>query len=232
MSIAKLYVIPGSHPCAAVAAALALKGVDYRRVDLLPLSQRLLGPLLFGGGTVPGMRIGGERLCGSRAIMRRLDQLHPEPSLYPGEEVAAAEAWGDEVLQTQSRRLLDVLLLRRPAAMEQFVGDARLPLPLWMLRPSLPLTAKLMARVNGATEATGRSDLAALPGHLDKIDAWIEDGVLGRPQPNAADLQIGSSIRLLGAFDDLAPLMDGRPAARLADYYPPLGIHVAAGLID
>src|SRR5438874_7937106 len=32
----KLYVIPGSHPCATVEAALDLKGLGYERVDLLP----------------------------------------------------------------------------------------------------------------------------------------------------------------------------------------------------
>ena len=37
----KLYVLPGSHPCAAVEAALKLKSIDYDRVDLLPMSQLL-----------------------------------------------------------------------------------------------------------------------------------------------------------------------------------------------
>ena len=36
-SAPKLYVVPASHPCAAVEAALALKRVDYKRVELLPL---------------------------------------------------------------------------------------------------------------------------------------------------------------------------------------------------
>jgi len=60
----KLYALPGSHPCAAVEAALQLKSIAYKRVDLLPTGEILLGPLLFGGTTVPGMRIDGERLVG------------------------------------------------------------------------------------------------------------------------------------------------------------------------
>ena len=52
--VPKLYVLPGSHPCAAVEAALGLKSIDYERVDLLPLSQLLIGPLRYGGSTVPG----------------------------------------------------------------------------------------------------------------------------------------------------------------------------------
>jgi hypothetical protein len=33
---------------------------------------------------------------------------------------------------------------------------------------------------------------------------------------NAADFQVGTSLRLLGAFDDIAPAIDGRPAGELA----------------
>ena len=54
-----------------------------------------------------------------------------------------------------------------------------------------------MALKNKARDESARADLAALPGQLDRIDAWIADGLLGGEQPNAADLQIGSTIRLL-----------------------------------
>ncbi len=47
----KLYASAGSHPCAAVEAALKLEAIDYRRVDLLALSQVLVGPLRYGGTT-------------------------------------------------------------------------------------------------------------------------------------------------------------------------------------
>ena len=102
---AKLYVLPASHPCVAVEAALRLKGIEFDRVDLIPMTQMLIGPLRYGGMTVPGMRIDGERLVGSRTIMRRLDELAPEPPLLPpvGDEryapVLEAERWGDEILQ-------------------------------------------------------------------------------------------------------------------------------------
>ena len=57
----KLYVLPGSHPCAAVEEAMRRKAIDYERVDLLPLMPHLVGPLRYGGSTVPGMRVGTER---------------------------------------------------------------------------------------------------------------------------------------------------------------------------
>ena len=233
----KLYVLPGSHPCAAVQAALELKSIPYRRVDLLPMSQLVIGPLRYGGITVPGMRIDGERLLGSRTIMRRLDTLQPEPPLLPppGDptyaRVLEAERWGDDVLQSVPRRLLDVAFLRRPAAMESFVGDAKLPLPRPLMRPAMPLTARLMAIRNRATDTGARADLAALPGELDRVDGWIEEGIIGGARPNAADLQIGSTIRLLLSIRDLGPLIEGRPSAKLVDWFPPEVGEVPAGVL-
>jgi glutathione S-transferase len=233
----KLYVLPGSHPCAAVEAALRLKSVDYDRVDLLPMSQVLIGPLRYGGTTVPGMRLDGERLVGSRPIMRRLDVLVPEPPLLPPvgspshAKVLDAERWGDEVFQSVPRRILDVGFLRRPAAMETYAGDAKLPLPVGLMRPGLPLTARLMAIRNKARDPAARADIAALPGQLDQIDGWIADGLLGGEQPNAADLQIGSTIRLLLTIADIRPLIEDHPAARLARYFPPQAGEVEAGVL-
>jgi glutathione S-transferase len=234
----KLYALPGSHPCAAVEVALRRKAIDYKRVDLLPLTQLAIGPLRYGGNTVPGLRIDGERLAGSRTIMRRLDTLQPEPALLPPlsdalarARVLEAEHWGDEVLQSVPRRILDAAWLRDAACMESYAGDARLPLPRALLRPALPLTAKLMARRNHAQDEIVHADLAALPAQLDHIDAWIADGVLGGDQPNAADLQIGSSIRLLMTVADIKPLFDGRPAVRLTRWFEPQAGEIPAGTL-
>jgi glutathione S-transferase len=232
----KLYTLPGSHPCAAVEVALKSKGIDYRRVDLLPMSQMLVGPLRYGGYTVPGMRVGSERLIGSRAIMRRLDELVSEPSLLPSDEdarqrVLEAERWGDEDFQDIPRKIIDVAFLRDPGAMLSYAGDAKLPLPRSMLRPALPLTARLMAVRNKAREETVRTALASLPGKLEKIDGWISDGILGGERPNAADLQIGSTVRLLLSIGDVAPLIRGRPAAALERYFPPMVGEVPVGTL-
>jgi len=234
---AKLYVLPGSHPCAAVAAALRLKGMEFDRVDMVPMTQLLIGPLRYGGSTVPGMRIDGERLVGSRTIMRRLDELAPEPPLLPppGDEryapVLEAERWGNEVLQGVPRRLIDVAFLRRPQAMLSYAQGASLPMPGALMKPATPLTAKLMAMRNKARDATARADIAALPGQLDRIDRWIAEGLIGGERPNAADLQIGSTIRLLMSIGDVRPLIEGRPAARLANWFPPMVGEIKAGVL-
>jgi len=233
----KLYSSPGSHPCAAVEAALRLKSIDYERVDLLPMSQLLVGRLRYGGTTVPGMRLDGERIVGSRPIMRRLDELAAEPPLLPppGDPsyaaVLEAERWGDEVFQGVPRRIIDIAFLHRPKAMESYVVDVKLPLPRPLMRAGMPLTARMMAIRNKAREETAQADLAALPEQLDRIDSWIADGVLGGEQPNAADLQIGSSIRLLMSIGDVRPLIEGHEAARLTRYFPPMVGEIEAGAL-
>ena len=232
-----LYAQTGSHPCAAVEAALAMKAIEYKRVDLLPLSQVIVGPLLYRGQTVPGFRVGGERIAGSRAIMRRLDELAPEPPLLPEPgtpefaKVLEAERWGDEVFQSVPRRILDAAFVRRPDTMESYAGDAKLALPRPLLRPALPMTAKLMAWRNGANDEATRGDVAGLPRQLDRIDAWIAEGLLGGERPNAADLQIGCTIRLLGTIGDVAGLIRGRPAECLTRYFGPVAGAVPAGVL-
>lgn len=220
-----LYAVPGSHPCAAVEAACKLKGIEVKRVEFIPPVQIVLGPVLWGATTVPGVRLDGERLAGSRAIMRRLDELVPQPPLFPSDDAARAqvleaERWGHDVLQGVSRRILDAGFLREPYAMGSYAEDAKLPVSPETLRPLMPLTARLMARRNHADDDPVRADLAALPGHLDRIDGWIAAGVLGGESPSAADLQIGASIRLLQTIADLDPMLEGRPAAGLARYFP------------
>ncbi|HTY96093.1 MAG TPA: glutathione S-transferase N-terminal domain-containing protein [Solirubrobacteraceae bacterium] len=233
----RLYVVPASHPCAAVEAALELKHLDYRRVELLPLSQLLVGPLLYGGATVPGMRLDGERLVGSRAIMHRIDELAPEPPLLPppGDprlaRVLEAERWGDEVFQPVPRRLIDAAFLRNPRAMESYADPDSLPLPVSLLRPTQPLIARAMALRNKAKDENARADVLGLPAQLERIDGWIAEGLMGADQPNAADLQIGSTIRLLMSIGDVRPLIEPRPAAGLGRYFPPLVGEVPPGAL-
>ncbi len=233
----KLYVLPASHPCAAVEAAMRLKGIAFDRVNLLPITPVLIGPLRYGGTTVPGMRLDGEKLVGSRPIMRRLDELAPTPPLLPppGDSkyarVLEAERWGDEVLQDVPRRVIDVAFLRRPRAMESYAGGAKLPIPSALMGPAMPVTAKLMAFKNHARDETAKTDIAALPGQLDRVDRWIEEGLIGGDEPNAADLQIGSTIRLLLSIGDMRPLIEGRPAAGLTKWFPPMVGEIEAGVL-
>lgn len=234
----KLYVVPASHPCAAVQRALELKGLAYDRIDLLPLVHLVHQRVVFGRRTVPGLKLpGGERVVGSGAIMRVLDGLEPEPPLLPADpvlraRVEAAEAWGDEVLQPLVRRILWVALQGDSGAMASYAEGADLPIPVALAARSAGLVARLERRLHRASDSAVRADLAALPGHLDRIDGWIAEGVLGADAVTVADLQIGASLRLLSTVADVAPLIDARPAGALARrLFPSYPGSVPAGVL-
>ena len=232
-SEAKLYVVPASHPCATVMKALELKGVPYKRVDLVPVFHVAAQRLRFGGRTVPGIVFpDGKKVQGSRTILRELERRQPEPSLYePGTE--EAEAWGDEVLQPLVRRVLWQALSKDTRAQDSFLAGAKLvpPTPRPVARLSGGAVAWAERRLNRSNPDAVRADLEALPGHLDRIDAWIADGVLGGHRPNAADLQIGASLALLQALGDIRPLIEGRPCARLTGYLAPVTGSAPAGVL-
>jgi glutathione S-transferase len=233
----KLYSVPASHPCAAAEVALRLKGLEYKRVDLPNMSQRLVVPLVARGRTVPALKVDGEPVVGSRPIMRRLDALVPDPPLLPSDPqrrsaVEEAERWGDEVLQRLARRVATLGASRDPiAALSLVPEDARLPVPAPLQRFFARPILKASTRMNKANEASVRADLQALPGHLDRIDAWVEEGVLGGETPNAADLQIGSSLRLLDRAADVRPLLAGRPCMRLVEFFPPASGELPVGTL-
>ncbi|MEA2311596.1 MAG: glutathione S-transferase [Solirubrobacteraceae bacterium] len=222
MPAAKLYAIPASHPCAAVEAALRLKGVDYERVELIPVAAKLVQWRRFHATTVPGVEFAdGERVVGSRQIIRALEHRAPEPHLLPLDanerrEVEEAEKWGDQVLQPLARRLAWASLKRAPGRVTAYSEGAKLPVPAPLAKLSAPLVARAAAKLNGASDGEVRADLINLELHLDRADGWIETGAIGGAAPSAADLQVCSGLRLMQTLEDLAPRIDARPCGRLA----------------
>jgi glutathione S-transferase len=219
---ARLYVIPGSHPSRTAQMMLERKGIAYSRVDLLPvISKGVLRAVGFPGITVPALKLDGRKLQGSREIGRELDRIVPEPPLYPAETdaraaVEQAERWGDEALQPVARRVLWNALRRDRSPLASYSEGARLGVPIGLaVKTAAPIVA-LSARLNEAGDENVRADLAALPGMLQRVDDWIAEGVLGGEPLNAADLQIGTSLRLLMTLADLRPAIASRPAGELA----------------
>ena len=219
---ARLYGMAISHPSRAAQLMLEHKGIDYDLVSMPPGAQAIRIPLAgFKGGTVPALRIGDRRALGSRAISRLLDEVQPDPPLFPRaperrREVEAAEAWGDEVLQPIPRRLLRWSLRRDASARRHFAGTVGLPLPGLVAHAMLPVAAFYARREQAASTDRIRADWLALPEHLAHVDGLIASGTLGGETLNAADFQIGTTLRVMTAFEDYRPLIAGRPCDELA----------------
>jgi len=227
-----LHVLPPSHPCRTVEAALALKGLEFERVEM-PMGnhngamEEIYGE---GAGTVPGLLVDGEPVHGSRPILARLEELAPEPALFPeaiADGVRGAEEWGDLELQDLGRRLPWGALHFRPEALGTFGGGGPLD-------PAGTDFAIRMARSTWKYHKISAErlaeDLAGLPEKLDRIDDFVEQGVIGGDAATAADLQIGATVRVLLTVGDLLPLLNGRAAEEIAiRWFPDYAGEIPAG---
>jgi len=224
---ATVYAVAASHPVRTALLMLEYKGIEAKRRDLPNVVDRpLLRAMGFPGPTVPAVKIDGRKIQTTRALSLALDEIKPEPPLFPADPdrrvaVEAAEKWGDEVLQPIPRRLSWAALKRDRSGLLSFMEGPIMGIPPKVAAATAgPLVAG-SARINKATDENVRADLMSLSGILDQVDDLIANGVIGGEQPNAADFQIATSVRLLLCFDDLHPILDGRPAADLAMRFVP-----------
>jgi glutathione S-transferase len=227
-----LHVLPPSHPCRTVEAALERKGLAYERVVLTPGPHTEEMAKVYGEGrtTVPGLLVDGEPVHGSVAILERLEALKQDPPLYPdpiAEQVREAERWGDAELQDLGRRLPWGALHFRPEAMGTFGGGG----PLDAAGTDFAMKfIRASWKYHGVTAQRLYDDLQGLPAKIAHVDELAEQGVLGQAEPTAADLQIGATLRVLLNVGDLRPLIEGRPAERIArENFPDYAGDVPAG---
>src|ERR1019366_9232078 len=213
MERATLYAIPGSHACMSAVLMLEHEGVDFRRVDLFtglhPLLVRAKGfaghrtpirqvdgrthrmlAMLDRGGTVPALLMSGERIQTNHDIARFLDRMSAQPALFPANPDARIEVEAAEAWGDE----IFQMAARRIA---------------------------LAAAAHGLDAFHDRGNdgemLGALPAMLDRIDAWIADGVLGGEQLNVADFMIVPSLALISYRLDLRSGIESRPAGALLE---------------
>ena len=218
----KLYGSPPSPPSHAARLMLEHKGIDHKVVWLLPgLWPALLRTRGFRGGTVPAMKIDGKRLQGSRAISRALEELKPDPPLFPADperraEVEEAERWGDEILQNVPRKIVRWISVNRPEARVMIAREVGIPLPRAAAFVNAPAARHLARNVNADDERVVREAIAQVPEALDHVDALITEGVIRGDRLNAADFQIATSVRALVTVKDLRTAWQGRPSTEHA----------------
>ena len=217
---AKLYGLALSHPSHAAREMLKLKGIDHELVTFPvgahPLMLRLAG---FRGRTVPALKIDGRRVQGSLAISRALEEIQPDPPLFPPDRrdaVEDAERWGERELQPLPRRFLRWGAAHRQDLRRWLAEGARMPAPDVVATLSVP-AARYVAYLSRADDDYTREGIARLPEVLDRVDELIAEGTIGRAdEPTAADFQIASTVAVLRNFVDVRDVVDGRPGAELA----------------
>jgi glutathione S-transferase len=218
---------------------VAHKRIPHRLVRLMPGLHPLLVRLAgFDGFTVPALELDGQKVQGSRRIARFLDEVRPDPPLFPAEperrvQVEEAERWGEQVLQPVPRRLFRYLLLTSEQA-RIWMGTEVMHIPASRVMVMFFMPAiRRLAHISRADEAHVREDIARLPELLDHADGLIADGTIGSSDPNAADFQILASVAVLRGFADLGRQLRGRPceaaARRLYPDWPSIPSGLPAG---
>ena len=241
----KLYVIPGSHACRSAMLMVEHKRVPYRRVDIVTLAHPLVvrlhgfdaggqtrdagGRRTFGLrlgdrlGTVPALAADGQRISTNHGIARFLEARHPEPQMLPSDPeqraaVEEVERWANETLQMAARRILGAAALRDPAEFTRSAGNGRLGYLLYKRALTRRLIApRILRGVFASSPKADRKLLDQLDAMLDRIDAWISEGVLGGQQLNVADFMVAPSLALILYRPDALPMFEGRPALELVD---------------
>ena len=227
-----LHSLPPSHPSRAAERALEIKNLEFEKIDLAPGEHNAAMEEIYGEGnrTVPGLVVDGEAIHGSSAIFAKLEEIAPDPPLYPepiADRVREAERWGDEELQQLGRNLGWGALHFRPEAMGTMGGAG----PLDPAGTDFAIKyARASWKYHGITAVQLAEDLEGLPAKLDHVDELAAEGIIGGEQPTAADLQIGSTIRVLMIVGDLKPLLSDRPGEEIAmRWFPDYPGDVPAG---
>jgi glutathione S-transferase len=225
------------------------KGVDYRTVVLptgphgllvrlrgfpghrTPIRQvdgathRMLA-MLDRAGTVPALRYGEHRVQRNYEIARFLERELPDPPLFPADmeqraAVEEAESWGDDVFQMTARRTVLATASHGLDAIHNRGNRGRLGALLASSEPVRRFAtrgARLSFRANPDNEAKLLEELDPM---FDRIDDWIEAGVLNGQALNVADYVIAPSIALLTYCPELRARIAARPAGALVDRVVP-----------
>jgi glutathione S-transferase len=223
---ATLYAIPGSHPARTGQLMLELKGIPFRRVNLVPGFHRAYVRLRgFPGDRVPAVRFpDGGRAQGTRPLARALDALKPEPRLVPDDpRVEEAERWGDEVLQQWARRMVVEAGIRDPDLLHDHGNSGRLGHLLLKRERARRQMARLVKLAFRMSAAQLRDDQGRVDEMLDRVDELIAAGVLKGEQLNCADLQIATSLALIEYRMDVRENLYRRPARELMERALPEG---------
>jgi glutathione S-transferase len=178
-----LWQIAISHYSEKARWALEYKGVDHGRRSVLPGTHIPIALALTRGGqaTMPVLRIDGENVGDSTAIIAGLEAKYPEPPLYPSdpEERARAlelEDWFDENLGSHARLLPFYELIQEPEVLAEVA--AAVPGPLGKAKPVVGAYARhyTSLRFNANSDENAERAREGIVAALDKLEAELQQG--------------------------------------------------------
>jgi glutathione S-transferase len=219
----KLHQFRHSAFCEKARLLLALKGISYSVVEVLPGLGQMELLRQSGQRQVPVLQDGSQWIADSTAIALYLERLQPQPPLLPADPAARAqvrllEDWADTTLAAEARL----------AFLQAALGDADLraallpdstPTPLRQLAGSLP--SGLLGRLGQLLPLEG----TALQASLEQLTQLLQ----ARPwlvgdQPSLADLAVAAQLYPLRFPAAAGPELACRGVPGIADqpHFEPL----------
>ncbi len=178
-----------------VRLALGLKGLAWRSVQIpIVMPKPDLIELTGGYRRTPVMQLGADIYCDTKACMRLLQRLQPEPSLFPGGDEATV--WGlSRWAETSFMMAVTVFLGAGGVFDEKFIEDRKKMAPqVDFSKAGMVVPAKLLQ----------------LRANLDQLERQLSDGrafLLG-DAPSLADLSACHPHRFLAAHPATQTLLD------------------------
>jgi glutathione S-transferase len=216
----KLWSYPVSPYAAKVRAVLRWKGLPFEETNVHPLKRGHLVKLT-GRNQVPVLvDDDGTAVTDSTAIVRHLEQRHPERPVYPADPVLRARAllleeWADEGLPGVVQPVRWLIKANRAKTMATFRGGY----------PAGKLWDALFQAV-GQRQLLKERRLYGQPRDTDYLNrlgevmkyldgALAETGFLAGPAPSVADFAVYGFVSLLDGLDGWETVKANRRVAKL-----------------
>jgi glutathione S-transferase len=154
-----------------VRLVLGLKGLTWRSVEISPvLPKPEYMPLTGGYRRAPALQIGADVFCDSKRIIEELERRFPQPSIYPGPDVAiqrsviaGLEYWTDSVFTRNAINYISCVHAEAARFTPEFLADRAALLG----KPEPGLTHR---------RAAAAKNLAQLHPQLSWISRLLSDG--------------------------------------------------------
>lgn len=202
--------------CEKVRRALHWKGLPYEVVEV-PVTRAGRIRRLNPAGKLPTLEHDGRVVADSTDILEYLDELRPEPPLYPkgGRERALCrilEDWADESLYFYEAWLR----FTRPHNARRWLPELVKHDPAWFRRLALVLGPRAIGRMTRA-QGVGRKPTGAVLRDLERHVEALAGALEGREwlvgeALSAADLAVHAQVRCIGGSEEGARLLHARPA--------------------
>ena len=186
---------------------LGFKGLAWRSVSIPQIMPKPDVVALTGGyRKTPFMQIGADIYCDSALVAKVLDNLHPEPSLYPKDIAGTAQMLAQWADSTLFWAVIPYTL--QPAGIGALFGNAPPEVMKAFAADRAPFTA-------GMTRQTATDATAALHTYLSWLEAHLADGrpYLVRGAASIADFSVAHCLwfihrspPMLGIFEPFPKL--------------------------